>query len=552
MEKTSINKVYIPDSDLLKAGVIAGIWASFEIIFGAFFHSLRLPFAGTTLSFFSIVLLTAFSRHWKGKFLFLRAAFMTAIMRSVMPLSIILGPFIGIVIEGFLFQFFYHLWGRKRITYYTAGILIMFSALIHKLVSLLIIYGWDLVKIAENLFFVLQKSSHLQLEPQMLFWVVAGFYIITGVAAAELGIWISGVSSRVKEKGGISHIEQTGQSIFDYSAGEKNHYFPLLIPFWVILAVALMFLIQTDDWRYFISVPVYLGVLYYLYPGRMKKLTKLFFWLQLVIIALLTFLLTEDIREGLYLGGRLVSRALIIVGSLTAISVELRNPVVRKMVEKKGMSGLLQTLEAVSGIMPFLLQKLGKNKSKWIHPVELMKSTLALSDELLAFLIRADYEILLITGKVGECKTTALRKFMQYIDSKQLNGVILHSSYGDDGIEKYELEEIQSGKKRLFASVHPMENALKTHRLYISQEAMKAGNAFLIQNIEKVPYIVLDELGPLELRDTGWHEFLSLWIKQNSKSRIIATVREHLAEEIVRKYFPDKKTGIIYCRELLE
>ncbi|HHH54938.1 MAG TPA: hypothetical protein ENK91_14845, partial [Bacteroidetes bacterium] len=107
----------------LKAAVIGSIWASFEIIFGTFLHNLRLPFAGTFLTFFSLILLIGFSYKWNDKYLFLKAGIITALIRSMLPTSIILGPLIGILTEAIIFQLAINIFGRTFIAFLIAGVL---------------------------------------------------------------------------------------------------------------------------------------------------------------------------------------------------------------------------------------------------------------------------------------------------------------------------------------------------------------------------------------------------------------------------------------------
>ncbi|MDZ7742053.1 MAG: hypothetical protein U5Q03_09950 [Bacteroidota bacterium] len=45
----------------LKAAIVGGLWASIEIILGSFLHNLRIPFAGSTLTFIGIALLVLFT-----------------------------------------------------------------------------------------------------------------------------------------------------------------------------------------------------------------------------------------------------------------------------------------------------------------------------------------------------------------------------------------------------------------------------------------------------------------------------------------------------------
>ncbi len=88
----------------LKAAVVGGLWASVEIIVGSFLHNLRIPLSGSILAFFGVVLLIAFYKNWPDKGLIWRAGLICALMKSISPSAVILGPMIGIFLEALLLQ----------------------------------------------------------------------------------------------------------------------------------------------------------------------------------------------------------------------------------------------------------------------------------------------------------------------------------------------------------------------------------------------------------------------------------------------------------------
>ena len=136
----------------LKAAVVGSLWASFEIIIGSFLHNLRFPFAGTILSFASVALVIAFLQVWDNKGLIWRAGLIAALLKSMSPSAIILGPMIGIFSEALILEFVIMLFGRNLLGYLLGGALAVLSALMHKLVSLLVTYGFDLVIIVDQLY----------------------------------------------------------------------------------------------------------------------------------------------------------------------------------------------------------------------------------------------------------------------------------------------------------------------------------------------------------------------------------------------------------------
>ena len=139
-------------SDLwLKAAVVGGLWASLEIIVGSFLHNARLPMAGSTLAFFGTILLIGFYQLWPQRGLIIRAGLITAIMKSVSPSAIILGPMMGIMLEAIMIELALLIAGRNIVGYLLAGILSVSSALFYKIFSMLIFYGYDLIQVYLNI-----------------------------------------------------------------------------------------------------------------------------------------------------------------------------------------------------------------------------------------------------------------------------------------------------------------------------------------------------------------------------------------------------------------
>ena len=136
----------------LKASAVGSIWASLEIIIGSFLHNINVPFSGTLLSVMSVWLLVAFMQVWNDKGIIWRAGLICALMKSISPSAVIIGPMTGIIMEAFLIEFALRLLGRNLVGYITGGALAVMSSLLHKVATLLILYGFDLVRIADSFY----------------------------------------------------------------------------------------------------------------------------------------------------------------------------------------------------------------------------------------------------------------------------------------------------------------------------------------------------------------------------------------------------------------
>ena len=115
VESNTLNSIW------LKASVVGSLWAAFEIIFGSFLHNLRIPFSGTLLSFVSVILLISFFQIWNEKGLIWRAGLICALMKSLSPSAVILGPMIGIFSEALFVELFILILGRNVLGYAFGG-----------------------------------------------------------------------------------------------------------------------------------------------------------------------------------------------------------------------------------------------------------------------------------------------------------------------------------------------------------------------------------------------------------------------------------------------
>ncbi|RLD92722.1 MAG: hypothetical protein DRJ29_10945, partial [Bacteroidetes bacterium] len=175
----------------MKAAVAGGLWASFEIIVGSLLHNLHIPFSGTLLATFSILLMISFLQIWNETGLIWRAGLICGLMKSLSPSAVILGPMTGIMMEALFMDLLIYLVGRNMIGYILAGIAALLSTILHKLASLFILYGNDLVNIYVNLFRFLQKQLGLEeANPKDLIIGIIALYILIGAAAAIAGYYL--------------------------------------------------------------------------------------------------------------------------------------------------------------------------------------------------------------------------------------------------------------------------------------------------------------------------------------------------------------------------
>ena len=124
----------------------------------------------------------------EGKWHYLAGRTDLCLMKSISPSAIIIGPMIGIFTEAVLLELFIFFFGKNLLGYMIGGAFAVFSTIIHKLVSLLILYGFDFIKILSDLYRFSVKQIDLEnLKPSFLIMLIVVIYIILGMTAAAAG-----------------------------------------------------------------------------------------------------------------------------------------------------------------------------------------------------------------------------------------------------------------------------------------------------------------------------------------------------------------------------
>lgn len=364
----------LPEERWMKAAVAGGLWAAFEIIIGSFLHNLRIPFAGSILASFGVVLMISFQRLWPEKGLVWRAGLICALMKSISPSSLILGPMIGIMTEALLIELSIRTFGLNKAGYLIGGILGVFSALIHKVVSILILYGNDIIEVYLNIYrFAVKQIGIPNADPWLVVFALAGVYFIGGIVAASIGISIP-IDGEVSVEDQFQDGEAIQLSLFNAPVGKYS--FPLLLLHLISIPLLIFLILNTGLLIGFVVVMVWAWLLYMKYPGVYKRFRKPVLWMQFLIITLIStffwekqcdFLLCFSL-EGLRAGLTMSLRAVVVIMAFSAFSVELRNPVVRAFLEKKGMRNLYLGISVAFAALPYMIAQIPGARKLIRHP----------------------------------------------------------------------------------------------------------------------------------------------------------------------------------------
>lgn len=547
----------------LKASVIGSIWASVEIILGSFLHNLKIPLSGMFLSFISVWLLISFLQVWKENGLIWRAGLICALMKSISPSAFIFGPMIGIFSEAVLIELFIFLFGKNLFGYLFGGAFAVLSTILHKLVSLLILYGFDFIKILSDLYLFAVKQINLEhISPGLMIILISVIYIITGMTGSVAGYLTGRKYLRTRNISGNQDevVLESGNHLSEPATGQGYSLIFLIIN--LISIAGILFLINLN----YVIVSAVFSIFYISfciikYKNSLKRLKKITFWISFIVITFAAAFLWNGFShgaffsaEGLAIGLKMNARAIIIVIGFASISVELKNPIIKSVLYHRGFASLYQSLNLAFSALPFFLSNISvQSKKKKVISGKTIHGVLGQAESLMNKFETEHLtkpEVIIITGEIHRGKTSFVQKIVTDLLKQKIRiAGFLSIGVDEDGKRKgFNLADIGSSRQIELCSDKKDNERIKSGRFYFNQEALAIGNNILNpDNLSDKQLIVIDEIGPLEIKGLGWSEA----IEKSTRSFLIPqlwVVRKSLVHKIIRKW----NTGNVYIFDITE
>lgn len=538
----------------LKAAVIGSLWGSIEIIIGSFFHNIRVPMAGTILAVLGISLITAFGQNWKDKGLFWRAGLISAVMKSVSPSAILLGPMTGIFLEALLFEFAVIIFGRNMIGYIFGGIFALYSVVFHKILTLLIIYGFDLVRITENLYHFIIKQLHVQnLSFFEAFFILSSFYIILGLIASISGIIIGKRALKFK-----ANFKPANKIFLEEEKDKVNPEGHQSSLFLLIAHLAFIIIVLAITNMISVEVAFSLTLIYSIFTIRKyKRALRYFkrpgFWIQIGLFILISSIFYNGFNhqsnyftnDGIIAGLKMGIRAILIVVGFSAISSELRNPIIKALLYRKGFWQFYTALGLSFSVLPYLMKHSSSPKKILKNPLNsLVKNILDAEFILEEFKNQKKYKkVIVIKGTKHGGKTTYAEKVAKQLKDNDLQvyGFLAKGTFKNNIRAEFKIYDLNTGENKLLCKAVGNENQKSVGRFYFNDEGLEFGkNILKVQNTKNADYILIDELGPFELKGKGWSNSIEKLSEINTHT-MIWVIRKSLVYDILRRF------GITYA-----
>jgi len=530
----------------LKAAVLGSLWAASEIVLGSFLHNLKIPFRSNILTAIGIVLLISASQQWREKGLMWRSGLVCAIMKSISPSAVIFGPMVAIFMEGLLMEAAVTVFRRTTIGFLIAGALAMTWNFIHFLINKFIFYGFQFFDLYQNSVQFIEHEYHLSvLSLSQLIMVLLSIYFISGMFVAWIGITIGkkSVKQRVPTKSisvdEVNRIKKTPTTfVSNYSLT------------WLLIdtlgVVAIFIVIYMFNFKISMIAGIVIFFVYlFRYHQNIKKIINAFFLLSLLILILFSIgvvYANHPTRQSLFMGLQngieMSLRAILLVIGFAAIGTELKNPVITQWAHRSMFQKAAQAIEIAFLTLPTILSNIPPLKTFIKKPALAIYEMISYLDywfEEVELKNVAKKNVLIITGKEKVGKSTFLEKLVNELKARGLvlGGFVSPAVFEQNQHKGYNLLHLQSQQEIPLSRTEPMAGVPKVGNYYFNPHSLEEGKRWLqIENIEQTDIVVIDEIGPWELRRQGWAKNLTAIVK-NYTNPIILVVRASIVDKVI-------------------
>ncbi|MCF8360384.1 MAG: nucleoside-triphosphatase [Prolixibacteraceae bacterium] len=534
----------------MKASVLGSLWAVVEIVLGSMLHNLKIPLAGSILSFFSVLLIVSFLQLWKENGVVWRAGLICAIMKSLSPSAIIIGPMLGIFAEALIIEIIVRCFGKNVFSYAFGGALAVFSALVHKAITLLLLYGWDLVVLFENFCAWAAKQLHIEsIKPIGLLVCVSVIYLLSGILAAVSGFFAGKRSIEKEAQNQIQPIlkKDVRSTLFKH-ANKKKHSLPLLLLILIFLIGGMVIINHSGFIISLMFTSLFVFLITRQYAHNMRYLRKPALWGQLLFLLLFSAFFYEGFSlngitrpEGWIVGSKMIFRAMLLLSAFSAISTELKNPIIRNILYNRGIKNMYLSLELAFSALPGLMNTYSSQtlKAKGFGKIiqAMFVSSHALLNEFLSFENNRP-TLYIVCGGVNQGKTAITKKVVGELQKAGLkvSGFFTTAHTSISGEKAYFVEDVSTGETKKLGSKNFSSGKIKKNRFTLTEEGIIFGKKILQgADKDKTDIFVIDEIGPLEIRDKGWSPAIDQLLKQRNTPHIWV-VRKRLIKTALRKW----------------
>lgn len=473
-EKVSYNYIYYR---------LIALWVLCEAMLGGIIHGFKIPVSGLVVGSCAIICICLIAWYVPKKGSIIKATIIVAIFKMMLSPQAPPPAYVAVFFQGLLGELLF--WNRRffKLSCILLATLGLLESGLQRILMLTIVYGNDLWKVVNNFFNGLTKQKT---ATNYSLWIGAGYVALHFITGLVAGWWASLLPKRIakwRSENKYNVVVQESSTGFSPAVIKKR---------------------------------------------KRLKIGLLIIWLLLIALYVQSYFKIGTPLLPSHISLKILLRSFIIVmGWMFIIS-----PLLTKLLHgwlKKRQSRSQQDVQEVLRLLPATQElisqcwKQSSNDKGWKRISTWSKMVLvnAMKES------SDGFHVYILTAPIQTGKTTSLINW-----SKERNDM-----YGI-------LTPVVTGK-RVFMDAHtkeqwPMEanngeETVTVGRFVFSKTGFEKAISIIRDGIDKDGWLILDEIGPLELRDEGFSEILKEVLVEK-KSKTILVVREGLAEQVINSF----------------
>jgi len=224
----------------------------------------------------------------------------------------------------------------------------------------------------------------------------------------------------------------------------------------------------------------------------------------------------------------------------SVLGTELYNPAVRKFFMKSSFKNLPLALELSADSLPLFIAGIPDLRTLVKNPVSVLRNVILNAESRLHEIrgrVSRSGKVILITGTIRGGKTSFAEKLAESIQNKGMTilGILSIRVTDETGGTGYDLRDIETGRTIPFLRQSGCPGDETIGKYFILSDGLARGRELLHSFAGRSENIVLiDEVGMLELNDSGWAGNLTELL--NGTKTIIITVRDKFIDLVKDKW----------------
>jgi len=478
-------------------GIIA-LWVLCEAMLGGIIHALHIPVSGLIVGSAAVICICLLAYYAPARGAIIKATIIVAVFKMMLSPQAPVLAYAAVFFQGALGEVLF--WNKKyyRLSCVLLGFFALLESGLQRIIVLTVVYGNNFWKAINDFINELTKQKNIT---DYSWYFITGYILLHVIAGLVIGWWAGIIPRKMLSW----QIQFSGYELNEEI--KESAIFP---------------------------------------PTRKRRKLKtglMIIWISLVLLSLQSyFQIGRSVLPSQLPFQILIRSVIIVLGWYFLIG-----PVSRTLLQtwlKKKQTGRQNEIEKVMSLLPSTRKlitecwKFSSNK-KGLSKI-IFFSKLVLSKSLMAPV--KPKKIFILTGNIQSGKTTSLFTWVQ--NRNDVHGILTPIIDGKriffdvDGKEQFPMEAAAEEEKEI----------ISIGRFKFNPRNFEKAKNIIRGSMNKNGWLIIDEIGPLELRGEGFHKVL-LEALHNNKQKILLVVRHSILEE-VKKHFGI--TGAIVIKRMDE